>query len=396
MNTIEEAIEAIRLGEMIVVVDDEDRENEGDLLMAAEFADHAAVNFMAKYGRGLICMPMEQGKLDILGLEPMISDSSDPKETAFTVSVDYKDLHTGISAGERAETIKRLIEPGAKGNDFTKPGHMFPLAAKDGGVLVRNGHTEAAVDLARMAGLEPAGVICEIMNEDGTMARMDDLEVFSREHGLKMITIEDLIAYRKTQESVLEKVSEIQMPTKHGDFRLITYVHKYFDEHHLALVKGDVSDSDNILIRVHSECLTGEVLGSLRCDCGDQLDAAMAAIEAEGKGILIYLRQEGRGIGLVNKIKAYALQDQGADTVDANLMLGLPEEMREYDVAAHMLRELDISSVRVMTNNPEKIEGLEANGIEVTERIAIQMNHHERNEKYLRTKQERMGHLLMI
>jgi len=393
-DTIESGIESLKRGEIIIVVDDENRENEGDLVMAAEYADQAAINFMAKYGRGLICVPMEKDHLTQLDIGPMIQDNTDPKETAFTVSVDLKTSTTGISAGERAQTIQALIADQAHPGDFTKPGHIFPLAAKEGGVLTRDGHTEAAVDLARLAGLKPAGVICEIMNEDGSMARVDDLLVYKEVHQLKMITIKDLIAYRQARENRLQRVSQAKMPTDQGDFDMIGYVNKANGEHHVALVKGPLGPDHPVLIRVHSECLTGDAFGSKRCDCGDQLQEALARIEAEGQGILIYMRQEGRGIGLINKIRAYALQDQGYDTVDANLALGFDEDLRSYDLSAEILKDLGVKQVKMMTNNPLKVEGLEAAGIEVVQRVAIEMNHNERNRYYLQTKKDRMGHLL--
>ncbi len=391
---IEDAILAIADGKMLVVVDDENRENEGDLLMAMEKVTADDVNFMATHGKGLICAPMMAQRLAELEIPQMVTNSTDPKETAFTVTVDDRTSLTGISAGERARTLQRLADPMAVAADLTRPGHIFPLRAKEGGVLERDGHTEAAVDFARLAGLMPAGVICEIMKDDGTMARLPDLVEFAKEHDLLLVSIADLIEYRKKQEETVIRVSQAHMPTKYGTFTMISFVDPRTGDDHIALVKGENFEGKQPLVRVHSECLTGDAFGSLRCDCGDQLGRALSQIEAEGEGILVYLRQEGRGIGLKNKVRAYALQDAGMDTVDANLALGFEEDGRDYWVGAEILKSLGAKEIRLMTNNPEKIDGMVIEGVRVVERVRIEGFDQAQNYKYLATKRDRMGHIL--
>ena len=392
---IESALEEIRRGRMVIVVDDEDRENEGDLVMAAQFVTPEAINFMAKEGRGLICLALTPSRCEQLGLSLMTAKNEAPLETAFTVSIEAAEgVTTGISAHDRAHTIQVAIDPDSGPRDIVVPGHVFPLKAKEGGVLERTGHTEASVDLARLAGLNPAGVICEVMNEDGTMARVDDLESYAAKHDLLMITIADLISYRRQHEKLVERVVETALPTDFGDFRAVGYRSLVDDKHHVAMVKGDLANGEPALVRVHSECLTGDVFHSMRCDCGEQLEAAMAMIEEEGRGVLLYLSQEGRGIGLLNKLKAYRLQEEGLDTVDANLELGLPADLRDYGIGAQILRDLGLREIRILTNNPKKIIGLEGHGLAVTEQIKIEAPPNRHNEAYLRTKRDRMGHIL--
>ncbi|WP_157159334.1 bifunctional 3,4-dihydroxy-2-butanone-4-phosphate synthase/GTP cyclohydrolase II [Brachyspira pilosicoli] len=393
-STIDEALEDLRNGKIIIVSDDEDRENEGDLICAAEFATTENINFMATYAKGLICMPMSKEITNKLNLNQMVTKNTDNHETAFTVSIDHLDTTTGISAVERSITALKVIDENSKPEDFRRPGHMFPLLAKEGGVLVRMGHTEATVDLMRLAGLKECGLCCEIMKDDGDMMRKNDLIEFSKKHNLKMITVSALIDYRKKNEDLMELYAKAKMPTKYGEFEILTFVNKITKQHHVVLTMGDISDGEDVLCRVHSECLTGDALGSRRCDCGEQYNYAMRAIAEEGRGIMVYMRQEGRGIGLVNKLKAYELQDKGLDTVDANRALGFRDDMREYYEAYQMLKKLGIKSVRIMTNNPEKIKHLENYGLEIEERIPIQIEATEYDLFYLQTKKERMGHIL--
>ena len=394
LNSIEEVIEDLKAGKPVIIVDDESRENEGDLVLAAEFATRETINFIIKEARGLLCTPMLEKDLIRLGIHQMVEKNTDNHETAFTVSVDYVDTTTGISPEERAITMQKLIDPNAKPEDFRRPGHVFPLRYKEGGVLVRQGHTEASIDLCKLAGLYPAAAICEITNDEGYMSRMDDLLAFSKKHNLKIASVEALVEYRKRHDRLVSIAAETKLPTKFGEFRIIVFKNEVDHKEHLMIVKGDVRGKSDVLMRIHSECLTGDVFGSHRCDCGEQLENALRSIEEQGEGIVIYMRQEGRGIGLTNKIKAYTLQDQGYDTVEANVKLGFPPDMREYSLAAQMLRELDVKSVKLLTNNPEKKEDLERWGIIVSKRVPIVIKANSINAKYLNTKKEKMRHML--
>lgn len=393
-SAIEDAIEDIRQGKMVVVVDDEDRENEGDIIIAAEHVTPEAINFMATYAKGLICTPMEGERLDALNIPQMVANNTDHHETAFTVSVDAYDTETGISAYERCQTVKRLIDPQAKPSDFRRPGHVFPLRAVPGGVLRRAGHTEATTDLARLAGLYPAGLCCEIMEDDGHMMRTPLLMEFAARHNLRILTVQALIEYRKRTETFIKRVADVDFPSKYGHFRIKAYESTLDGKCHLAVVKGDITGKENVLVRVHSECLTGDALGSMRCDCGEQLAAALRRIEQEGCGVVLYMRQEGRGIGLANKMRAYALQDQGKDTVEANVLLGFAPDLRDYGIGAQILSDLGLTTIRLLTNNPAKRAGLEGHGLHIVKRVPLEVHANKFNQRYLTVKKIKMGHLL--
>jgi len=393
--TVEEAIDEIREGRMVVVVDDEDRENEGDLTIAAQFATPEAINFMATHARGLICLCLTEERADELGLRPMTDHNETPLGTAFTVSIEAREgVTTGISAADRSRTIQVAISSESTAHDLVQPGHVFPLRAKPGGVLERIGQTEAAIDLARLAGLNQSGVICEIMNEDGTMARVDDLIPYCERHGLKMITVADLVEYRRRHEKLVERGASVRLPTEYGEFTAVAFREKLNGKTHVALVKGDVDGAENVLVRVHSECLTGDVFHSLRCDCGEQLEQALAQIDAEGTGVLLYMAQEGRGIGLINKLRAYELQEQGMDTVEANLELGFPADARDYGIGNQILSDLGLTTLRILTNNPKKLTGIDGFGLKVVEQVPIETTPHAENQRYLATKRDKLGHRL--